>query len=365
VTASSASFTVDVKAEDSLAFAAISGDWNPLHTNADHAARTAYRRPVLHGAFSAGLISRMAGMHLPGADCLLHSMRLRFVAPIILPASLRVDGSIVQESGGTGRVEVSVADAQSGRRYVDAAYEFSRHVVEPQPSGARERAAIATPTEIVLVTGATGGLGGAVVERLGRNAVGMTRQAHDTFIAPAGLEELRSWLSGRRIKSIVHCAWPAPDNERLTALGDVHGAVEHNVAGPLTHVITLAQALREFGAEGATLVLVGSSAALPGRHHYKAPLYTLAKSLVPVLSRVLAVEMADRGHRCIAVTFDVIEGGMNKGLSPGIRAMHADRVPSGRLPTVEEAANHVAWVLENPGSLASGGTIELTGSAIP
>ena len=95
---SSASFRVDVTPADASAFAALSGDWNPLHTSPEHAARTAYRRPVLHGAFSAGIVSRMAGMHLPGADCLLHSMRLRFVAPIVPPASLVVSGRQVAAS---------------------------------------------------------------------------------------------------------------------------------------------------------------------------------------------------------------------------------------------------------------------------
>ncbi|MGI9076627.1 MAG: MaoC/PaaZ C-terminal domain-containing protein [Gemmatimonadaceae bacterium] len=125
----SASFEVGVTAEDAIAFATLSGDWNPLHTNADHAVRTAYRRPVLHGAFSAGLISRMAGMYLPGADCLLHAMRLRFAAPIIPPAMLVVSGRQLSESGSLGRVDVTISDAATGTRYVDAVYEFSRHEV--------------------------------------------------------------------------------------------------------------------------------------------------------------------------------------------------------------------------------------------
>ena len=68
---SDASFTVDVTAEDAIKFAQLSGDWNPLHTDAEYASKTIYKTPVLHGAFSAGLISQMAGMHLPGKSCLL------------------------------------------------------------------------------------------------------------------------------------------------------------------------------------------------------------------------------------------------------------------------------------------------------
>ena len=77
-----AQFSVDVAAEAARLFAELSGDWNPLHTDADYAATTHYGQPILHGAFSAGLVSRLAGMELPGRECLLLNMRLRFVAPI-------------------------------------------------------------------------------------------------------------------------------------------------------------------------------------------------------------------------------------------------------------------------------------------
>src|SRR5439155_363366 len=67
-----ASFEVVIGQEHVRTFAELSGDWNPLHTDAAYAATTQYGRPILHGAFSAGLVSRMAGMHIPGTDCLLH-----------------------------------------------------------------------------------------------------------------------------------------------------------------------------------------------------------------------------------------------------------------------------------------------------
>jgi acyl dehydratase/NAD(P)-dependent dehydrogenase (short-subunit alcohol dehydrogenase family) len=359
-----ASFTVDVTHDDALAFAKVSGDWNPLHTDRDHAARTAYRHPVLHGAFSAGLLSRMAGMHLPGTDCLLHGMRLRFIKPIVPPVSLAVEGIVVSGSGPMGRVEVSVSDARTGTRYVDGGYEFSRHEVTAAGDRAAGEPAI-YPTGGTIVTGATGGLGRAVLARLGGDAIGTSRTPQRGMLHVPDLERLADAVGDRRIDAIVHCAWPVPDNQRLTALSNAEGAVEHNVAEPLRQVLALAKLLRERGTPGALLVLVGSTAADPGRHLYRMPLYTLAKSLVPTLARVLAVELAGNSQRCIAVTFDVIDAGMNKQLTPAIRAMHADRAPSGELPSAEHAAEQIAWVLGNRSFLASGATIDLSGAAIP
>jgi len=134
----SATFEVDVRPEDITAFAELSGDWNPLHTDAAHASRSQFGRPVLHGAYSAGLLSRLAGMYIPGVDCLLNSMQLRFIAPIRPPVRLRVRGELKSSASGLGRVEATITDAASGLRYVDGAYEFGRHETkDPEFASAR------------------------------------------------------------------------------------------------------------------------------------------------------------------------------------------------------------------------------------
>ena len=61
---------------------------------------------------------------------------------------------------------------------------------------------------------------------------------------------------------------------------------------PLREAIELAQLLKKRGTADSMLVLIGSTAAEPGRHNYRMPLYTLSKSLVPTLCRVLATELA-------------------------------------------------------------------------
>ena len=360
-----ATFEVAVTAESAIEFAKVSGDWNPLHTDPAHAAATAYRRPVLHGAYSAGLVSRLAGMHLPGTDCLLHGMRLRFVAPIVPPARLVVHGRVMHERAGTGRVDATVSDAENGRRYVEASYDFGRHEMVAAAATPVATATVGTGAPVTLVTGASGGLGGAVLARLGEGALGVSREAREGMLQATELERIAEALGDRKVKAIVHCAWPAPDNARLTALPDAATAVEHHVAGPLRQMIALAQLLRTHGTPDATLLLVGSTFAAPGRHNYRMPLYSVSKSLIPELCRILAVELGPKGQRCVAVVYDVIDGGMNQKLSASARLQHADRVPAGALPTAADAAAQVAWVLQNPGTLVSGATLTLSGGAIP
>lgn len=359
-------FEVDVTEADAILFAELSGDWNPLHTDPAYAAETSYRRTILHGAFSAGLMSRMAGMHIPGRNCLLHSIKLKFITPISPPARLRVRGVLLHDHGDGGVVELIISDSTSGARYVDGSYEFGLHRHEVLPQALITSEVVSTEASI-LVTGASGGLGAAVLSRLGSRGLGISRAGAACALMVPDLAQLPELLAGRKIAGIVHCGWPAPDNQRLTALGgDTEAAIRHHVAEPLGDCLKLAQALSMHGQPGATLVLVGSTFAKSGRHSWRMPLYSLSKALVPTLVEVLALELGARKQRCLGVVFDVIGGaGMNSGMRDAVRLAHADRSPFGVLATPEEAACQVAWVLDNSSHLVSGAVISLSGGALP
>jgi NAD(P)-dependent dehydrogenase (short-subunit alcohol dehydrogenase family) len=142
-------------------------------------------------------------------------------------------------------------------------------------------------------------------------------------------------------------------------------AIRHHVAEPLGDCVKLAQVLADHGLPSSVLVLVGSTAAEPGRHNWLMPLYSLAKSLIPTLVKVLALELGFRNQRCIGVVFDVIEGGMNADMRDAVKLAHKDRSPSGVLPSPEDIADQVAWVLDNDSCLVSGALINLSGGALP
>jgi 3-hydroxybutyryl-CoA dehydratase len=360
-----AEFEVAVTNEEVLQFARLSGDWNPLHTDPEYAAKTKYRRPILHGAFSAGLLSRMAGMHIPGRDCLLHGMNLKFIAPILSPARLRVQGKLIREMGGEGMVEVTIGDVITGTRYVKGSYEYSRHGRSEKVQTVRtaEKAIGDAP---ILVTGASGGLGAALWGRLGSRCLGLSRSGIAGALTVDDFTRLPELLGGRAVAGIVHCGWPGVDNQNLTDLGgDTDSAIRHHVAGPLCDCIKLAQVLRDHGLPGAALVLVGSTYAEPGRHNWRMPLYSMAKSLIPTLTRILALELGFYSKRCIGVVFDVIDGGMNADMRDAVKLAHADRSPAGKLPSPDEAASQIEWVLANDSALISGAVITLSGSAMP
>src|SRR5262249_58612273 len=136
---------------------------------------------------------------------------------------------------------------------------------------------------VVWVPGAGGGRGRALRAGLGQGGLGVARSGGAGLLATPNSNPLADLIGNRRIDAIVHCAWPSPDNQRLLSLDDPETAVEFNIRNPLVEMILLAQLLRRQGTPTAQILLIGSAAALPGRHNYRMPLYTLAQSLVPDL----------------------------------------------------------------------------------
>lgn len=63
-------------------FAEVTGDKNPVHLNADYAATTMFKRPIMHGMLSASLFSKVFGTLFPGEGTIYLKQSLNFLKPM-------------------------------------------------------------------------------------------------------------------------------------------------------------------------------------------------------------------------------------------------------------------------------------------
>jgi 3-hydroxybutyryl-CoA dehydratase len=77
-----ASFAKCVSEADIVAFAEVTGDKNPVHLDRDYAAKTIFSTPIAHGMLTAGYISAVFGMEMPGPGAIYVSQTLNFRAPV-------------------------------------------------------------------------------------------------------------------------------------------------------------------------------------------------------------------------------------------------------------------------------------------
>ena len=91
----SASITREVTAADVEAFAAISGDDNPVHLDAEFAAQSRFKRRIAHGMLSASYISAVLGSKLPGPGTIYLSQGLTFKAPVYIGDTITATVSVL------------------------------------------------------------------------------------------------------------------------------------------------------------------------------------------------------------------------------------------------------------------------------
>src|SRR5580704_8305667 len=187
-----AEFEREITVADVASFAELSRDWNPLHLDQAYAAQTNYGGRIVHGAFQVALASAMAGMYLPGRQVVVGSFQCRFSAPLPYPSRVRVRGEITawvpQSTSGTLRVRVIELPSLTLTSEIHVG--FALHETRSRPAQERETAPPPAGNKpIVLVTGASGGLGHNLASVLSENyhVIGMARSLPAPSDQMAGL----------------------------------------------------------------------------------------------------------------------------------------------------------------------------------
>jgi 3-hydroxybutyryl-CoA dehydratase len=86
------------------AFAAVSGDWNPMHMDEAYASRTVFGTRVAHGMLPASVVGAILGTALPGPGTVYLSQTLVFKAPVFIGDTLTVRVEIAAKDDASGKI---------------------------------------------------------------------------------------------------------------------------------------------------------------------------------------------------------------------------------------------------------------------
>ncbi len=117
---STAVFSKGVSAADIAKFAEVSGDSNPLHSDATYAARTRFKQPIAHGMFGAGIISAALGTKLaPEAVVIYLAQNLQFRAPVMAGDTLTATCTVTKVDAERNRLSLdTVVTKQDGTEVI-------------------------------------------------------------------------------------------------------------------------------------------------------------------------------------------------------------------------------------------------------
>ena len=127
-----ASFHHRITIEEIERFAALSGDDSPMHMSDDAAIERGLDGRIPHGMLSGALASRLVGVHLPGPNGLLQSMKLSFVRPAPIDEDLLVLGRIEAKSPATQTVVVKIRITEGNTGYMVVRGSAQVGVINPE-----------------------------------------------------------------------------------------------------------------------------------------------------------------------------------------------------------------------------------------
>lgn len=217
----------------------------------------------------------------------------------------------------------------------------------------------------IVVTGAAGGIGAAVARacaREGADVVPLDRAPADG-VADLDVTDEAAWsrlvtqLRPEPVHGLVSCAgvtWRARVGDVTRAAFERVQAV--NVLGPLLG----AQALAELMPAGASIVTIGSLAALQG--HYPAA-YTASKWAARGVTHAAALELGRRGVRVNAVHPGFIDTPMTAGADAAFRRASIEATALGRARDSRRGRRVVVFLLSDAASYVTGAEIAVDGGA--
>ncbi|NID12748.1 MaoC family dehydratase [Fibrivirga algicola] len=101
--------------EDVIDFARVTGDNNPLHLDADFAAQTPFKRPIIHGMLGACIFTKVLGTEFPGPGSVYLGQTLEFLRPMFVDTDYDVTFTVqsIDPAKHTAQILGEIRDTQT------------------------------------------------------------------------------------------------------------------------------------------------------------------------------------------------------------------------------------------------------------
>src|SRR5436189_6302901 len=78
-------------------FADLSGDYNPLHFDESFVAKTKFKRLVVQGGLTTGLLHALVAMDMPGPGTVFLSQNWKFTAPVFIGDTITAEAEVISK----------------------------------------------------------------------------------------------------------------------------------------------------------------------------------------------------------------------------------------------------------------------------
>lgn len=380
-------------AEDVLAFAAVSGDYSPLHVDKDYAAGTEFGAQVVHGVLLASLFSQLVGMRVPGKHALYLGQDLTFRRPVLIGETIRAIAKVTAKSDATRTLvlntEIRSADDKvvvmgtakvKVRDDVASAASSTGPVVNLVPDAGRR---------VAIVTGASRGMGAQIAKTLAQRGFAVAvnyfrseQRALDVVreieleggVAMAVQADVRDPEAVSRLMDQVVQALGPPRVLVNAAVGDLVSRPIKDLRWPdfvehfdyqVKAVLLLSQAayphMKAAGGGAIVNLLSQVTAGVPATGMAD---YVSAKNALMGLSKAMAAEWAENSIRVNMVSPGLTRTELTEHYQERVFKMEAARTPLKRIATLDDVAKAAAYLASEEASFMTGVNLFVTGGQV-
>jgi 3-oxoacyl-[acyl-carrier protein] reductase len=384
--------TRSFSAQDVLAFAALSGDYSPLHVDREFAAGTEFGAQVVHGVLLASLFSQLVGMRVPGKHALYIGQDLTFRRPVMIDETVRAVAKVVGKSDAT-RTLVLNTEIRSIDDKVIVIGTAKVKVRDDSLAGQRVSLAASIPFDsgrrVAIVTGASRGMGAQIAKTLAlrgfavavnyfRNeerALSVVREIElgggVAFAVQADVREVESVSA--LITQVVKTLGPprvlvnAAVGEFVNRpINDLRWAdFEAHMAYQVKAVLQLCQGvyphMKSMGGGAIVNILSQVTAGVPTTGMAD---YVCAKNALMGLSKAMAAEWAEDLIRVNMVSPGLTRTELTEHYQERVFKMEAARTPLKRIATPADVANAVAYFAGEDAAFLTGVNLSVTGGQV-
>jgi acyl dehydratase len=88
--------SLTLTADHVRAFAEMTGDYNPLHFDAEFAAGTRFGRLIVQGGLITGVLNALVATDMPGPGTVFMSQEYKYVAPVFIGDTITAEAEILE-----------------------------------------------------------------------------------------------------------------------------------------------------------------------------------------------------------------------------------------------------------------------------
>ncbi len=118
--------------EEVRTYAELTGDYNPLHFDEGFAAKTRFKKLVVQGGLTTGLLHALVAMDMPGPGTVFLNQNWQFTAPVFIGDTITAEAEVleVHETKPVTKLKINVV-RQTGEKVLEG--EAVCYTFSPEP----------------------------------------------------------------------------------------------------------------------------------------------------------------------------------------------------------------------------------------